>query len=43
MPWISEELEEWEELSDEDREAIRALLEDLGVDLPDDDDDDYYE
>lgn len=42
MPWISEELEEWEELSDEDREAIRALLEDLGVDLPDEDDD-YYE
>lgn len=42
MPWISEDLEEWEELSEEERARLLAMLRELGVELPDDDDD-YYE
>ncbi len=43
MPWISDDIEDWEELFEEERQAIRALLADLGLDCPDDEDDDYYE
>ena len=39
VPWISDELEGWEDLSEEEQERVRALL---GEELPDDDDD-YYE
>ncbi len=43
MPWISDDIEDWDDLSEEERSAIRALLEGLGVECPDEEDDDYYE
>ena len=43
MPWISDELEDWDELSDEEQERVRALLRDLGEVFDEEDDDDYYE
>jgi hypothetical protein len=46
VPWLSEEIPEWNELNEEEREAYRAALEDLGMWFPDDDDDeddDYCE
>jgi hypothetical protein len=43
MPWISDDIEDWDELSEEERSAIRTLLEELGVECPNEEDDDYYE
>lgn len=44
MPLLSEEVPEWEELTDEEREAYRQAALELGMDFPtDSDDDDYYE
>lgn len=45
MPWLSEEIPGWEELTDDEREALRAVARDHGmhVDDNDDDDDGYYE
>lgn len=43
MPWLDEELERWEELSEEERQRVRELLGDLGIELPDDEDPDYFE
>ena len=42
MPWISDDIEDWDELTEEEQSAIRALLEGLGVECTDEDDD-YYE
>ena len=46
MPWLSDETLDWDELAEEEREAYRAALRDLGMAFPDDDDleeDDYCE
>lgn len=43
MPWISDDIEEWEELSEGEQSAVRALLEELGLECSDEEDDDYYE
>ena len=43
VPCISDDIEEWAELSEEEQSAIRALLEELGAECPDGEDDDYYE
>lgn len=43
MPWISDDIEDWDELSEEEQSAIRTLLEELGVECPDEEDEDYYE
>jgi len=44
MPLLGEEVPEWEELTDEEREAYRQAALELGMDFPaDSDDDDYYE
>lgn len=42
MPWLSEELPEWEEMTDEEREALRACLRDLGLAFPLEEDGDGY-
>lgn len=43
MPWLDEEVCDWDHLSEEDRHWIRELLRDLGLELPDDEDPDYFE
>jgi predicted Fe-S protein YdhL (DUF1289 family) len=44
MPWLSEEIPEWEEMTDEDRDALRNCLRDLGMVFPiEEDGDDYCE
>lgn len=45
MPWLSDEVPDWQELSDEEREEFREGLRTLGMEFPsdDEDDDDYYE
>lgn len=48
MPWLSEEIPDWDELPEEEREAYRAALRDLGMAFPEDDqadpdEDDYCE
>jgi hypothetical protein len=43
MPWLSEEVPGWEDLSDEERERMREAVKALGMDFPDPDDDEYYE
>jgi hypothetical protein len=43
MPWMSDEVVGWEEMSEEERDAFRAAIRDLGMSFPDEDDDDYYE
>lgn len=44
MPWLSDDIPDWEELSDEEREAIRAAVRDAGMSFPDEEEgDDYYE
>lgn len=42
MPWISDDIIEWDELPEAEQADLRALLEDLGLECPDEDDD-YYE
>jgi hypothetical protein len=43
VPWIDDEIEDWEELDDDERDRLRRLLEDLGLRLCDPDDDAYFE
>lgn len=44
MPWLDEEIERWDELSEEERRRVREMLRDLGADLlPDDEDPEYFE
>ena len=46
MPWLSDEIPDWDELPEEEREAYRAALKDLGMTFPEDndpDEDDYCE
>jgi hypothetical protein len=44
MPWLSEEVSDWEEMNDEEREALRACLRDLGMVFPlEEDGEDYCE
>jgi hypothetical protein len=46
MPWLSEEIPDWDELTEEEREEYRAVLRDLGMTFAEDDDlaeDDYCE
>jgi hypothetical protein len=37
MPWLSDEILNWDELTEEEREAYRAALKDLGMSFPDED------
>lgn len=44
MPWLSDEIPDWDELSEEEREGYRAVPRDLGMEFPGDDEpdeDDY--
>lgn len=34
MPWLSDDIPNWEELSDEEQEAFRAAVRDLGMSFP---------
>jgi hypothetical protein len=45
VPWLSEELPGWEELTEEEREAVREAIRALGMTVPgcEDEDDDYFE
>ena len=44
MPWLSDDIPDWDELTDEERDAYRAMLRDLGLAPSDEQDDDgYYE
>jgi hypothetical protein len=43
MPWLSEEFPDWDELSDEEQEALRDVVRALGMEFPDAEDGDYYE
>lgn len=40
MPWLCEEVPEWGRLSDDEEEAYREVVRDLGMDFPDDEDPD---
>jgi len=42
VPWLSEEIPEWEEMDDEEREELRACLRDLGLVFPVEEDADGY-
>jgi hypothetical protein len=42
MPWLSEEIPEWEEMTDEDRDVLRDCLRDLGMVFPIEEDGDGY-
>lgn len=46
MPWLTDEIPDWHELTDEEREAYRAVLRDLGMSFQvkvDPEEDDYCE
>ncbi len=43
MPYMSEEMPGWDSLTEKEKERVRALVEDLGMTLPGDCDDDYFE
>jgi hypothetical protein len=46
MPWLSDEIPDWDELTEEEREAYRTALRELGMEFPNEDDladDDYCE
>lgn len=42
MPWLSEEIPDWEDMTDEEREAVRATIRDLGMET-DDEEEGYFE
>ena len=42
MPWLSEEVPNWNELPEADRELYRSVVRDLGMSFPDEEGD-YYE
>jgi hypothetical protein len=42
VPRIDEEIEDWAELDDDERDRLRRLLEDLGLRVGDPDGDDAY-
>lgn len=44
MPWLSEEFAEWEAMTDDEREALRDCLRDLGLVFPSEEEaEDYCE
>jgi ribonucleotide reductase beta subunit family protein with ferritin-like domain len=43
MPWLSEEIPDWEELSEEERDVYRQVIRDIGMSFPDEEEADYYE
>ncbi len=44
MPWLSEEAPEWDQLTEEERLALRDMVRALGMEFPsDEEDDDYFE
>lgn len=43
MPWLSDEVPGWEDMTQEEREALREGLRGLGMIFPDDEEDDYCE
>jgi hypothetical protein len=43
LPWLSEEIPNWDDLSDDERESLREAVRALGLEFPDPNDDDYYE
>jgi hypothetical protein len=44
MPWLSEEVAGWDEMSDDEKELFRAAARELWITVDrDEDDDDYYE
>lgn len=42
MPWLSDEVPGWDEMTVEEREAFRAAVQELGMELVDEDDEDAY-
>jgi hypothetical protein len=45
VPWLSEELPEWGDLTDEERQAVKNALRALGLNVPGsyEEEDDYFE
>jgi hypothetical protein len=43
MPWLDDEIPDWDDLEEEDKEALREIVRELGMEFPDDEDDGYYE
>lgn len=44
MPWLEEDVPEWEDLTEEEREKLRSALEDIGLVTDcEEREDDYYE
>jgi hypothetical protein len=45
MPWLSDEIPDWEELTEEERDVLREMVRALGMEMPGcpDVDDDYFE
>ena len=43
MPYLSEEIPDWDALTEEEKEQFRQVVQDLGMTLPGDGDDDYFE
>ena len=43
MPWLVDEVADWNALTDDEKNLFRAVVWDLGMCFPDDVDDDYYE
>jgi hypothetical protein len=43
MPWLSDDVPDWDELTDDERDAYRVMLRELGLEPASEDDDGYYE
>jgi predicted Fe-S protein YdhL (DUF1289 family) len=43
MPWLSEEIPDWDEMSDEERAVFRRAVQNLGMEVDEEDDEGYYE
>ena len=43
MPWLSEDVPGWDEMTEDERDAFRRAVEDLGMTIDEDDEDGYYE
>lgn len=42
VPWLSDEVPGWDEMTAEEQEAFRAAIRDLGMEVVDEDDEDTY-
>lgn len=46
MPWLSDDVPGWDELDESERQLLRTVVRDLGMEFPEDcdeEDQDYYE